>query len=191
MPRQSDAKDRFITTAAGLFRQRGYHGVGLTEIIEAAGAPKGSFYHHFPDGKEQLAEQAIKRSAKIVLGAIEESFTDVATVREGAQNLADILAALFEKSNWQAGCPITSIALDTTPGSDRLQAATAAAFDSWAACGAAHAKRLNYQGDAEAFGRRMLIALEGAWIMARVQQSRRPFDEAVEMVMGINPASAP
>ena len=52
MARPSDARSRLIRVASALFRQRGYDGVGLTEILEASGAPKGSFYHHFPEGKE-------------------------------------------------------------------------------------------------------------------------------------------
>ncbi|MEM8796131.1 MAG: TetR family transcriptional regulator, partial [Pseudomonadota bacterium] len=45
MPRSSDARQRFIETAALLFQQRGYSAVGLNELIEKSQAPKGSFYH--------------------------------------------------------------------------------------------------------------------------------------------------
>ena len=40
--------------AQQLFRKRGYHGTGLNDILELAQAPKGSMYHHFPGGKEQI-----------------------------------------------------------------------------------------------------------------------------------------
>ncbi|MEC7259688.1 MAG: helix-turn-helix domain-containing protein, partial [Pseudomonadota bacterium] len=48
-------KDRLIHAASDLFRRRGYAGVGIAEILNAAGAPKGSLYHHFPNGKADLA----------------------------------------------------------------------------------------------------------------------------------------
>ncbi|MFY8043743.1 MAG: TetR/AcrR family transcriptional regulator, partial [Rhodoferax sp.] len=39
--------------------RKGYHGVGLTELLSAAQAPKGVLYHHFPGGKAELAVAAI------------------------------------------------------------------------------------------------------------------------------------
>ena len=48
-------KDRLIHAAATLFRTRGYHGVGLADVLADAKAPKGSLYHHFPNGKSDLA----------------------------------------------------------------------------------------------------------------------------------------
>jgi TetR/AcrR family transcriptional regulator, lmrAB and yxaGH operons repressor len=59
MPRKTDARARAIATAERLFRIQGYTATGLTQILEESGAPKGSFYFHFPRGKAQLAEEAI------------------------------------------------------------------------------------------------------------------------------------
>ena len=49
--RPLSTKERLVRTACALFRQRGYSGVGVAEILTAAQAPKGSLYHHFPNGK--------------------------------------------------------------------------------------------------------------------------------------------
>lgn len=38
--------------------EHGYHGLGIQAVLEAAHAPKGSFYHHFAD-KEDFALQVI------------------------------------------------------------------------------------------------------------------------------------
>ena len=51
-------KDKLAWTAAKLFQEKGYNGVGLTEILTTAGTPKGSLYHHFPNGKADLALEA-------------------------------------------------------------------------------------------------------------------------------------
>lgn len=53
---------RLIRVAAELFRKRGYHGVGLSELLTAAKAPKGSLCHHFPDGKSDLAPASVQRT---------------------------------------------------------------------------------------------------------------------------------
>lgn len=50
-----DAKERILKTAAELFRDRGYSGVGINEIIAKSETAKATFYHHFPT-KEALCE---------------------------------------------------------------------------------------------------------------------------------------
>jgi TetR/AcrR family transcriptional repressor of lmrAB and yxaGH operons len=52
-------RERLIRAAVFLFQSQGYHGVGLTAILTRARAPKGSLYHHFPGGKEDLAVAAV------------------------------------------------------------------------------------------------------------------------------------
>src|ERR1700742_1795816 len=55
MPRKSDAKDRMIVAARRLFREHGYRGTALSDVITESTAPRGSLYFHFPGGKEELA----------------------------------------------------------------------------------------------------------------------------------------
>ena len=48
------------SAAAELSRQRGYAATGINDILGLAAAPKGSFYHYFPGGKEALGAEAIR-----------------------------------------------------------------------------------------------------------------------------------
>ena len=185
MPRISDAKSRFIDTAALLFRRQGYNGVGLTEIIEAAAAPKGSFYHHFPGGKEELAEQALRRSAGRFSKAIDQVFSEAKSFADGIDALYTAAAAWFEASDWRDGCPMISIVLDTIPASARIHEASREALDGWIGGIAGHAERFGEQGDRRALALRILIGLEGAWILARVVRSPEPFRQAAAMVSKI------
>ena len=57
---KTETRGLILNTAAVLFRNKGYHATGLNEIIRESGAPKGCLYYHFPQGKEQLAQEAIK-----------------------------------------------------------------------------------------------------------------------------------
>jgi TetR/AcrR family transcriptional repressor of lmrAB and yxaGH operons len=181
MARPSDAKTRFIDTAALLFRRQGFNGVGLAEIIEAADAPKGSFYHHFPHGKEQLGEEALRWAAGRFSKALDHVFTDAESFSAGVDALYATVAAWFEASDWRDGCPITSIVLDTVPASMRIHEATQEVLEAWIANVVAHAARLGVKGDLRAQALRILIALEGAWILARVLRSAEPFKLAAAM----------
>ncbi|MBK6804952.1 MAG: TetR/AcrR family transcriptional regulator [Betaproteobacteria bacterium] len=45
------SRERMLDAAIGLMRHGGLAAAGMNEIVAASGAPKGSVYHHFPDGK--------------------------------------------------------------------------------------------------------------------------------------------
>jgi TetR/AcrR family transcriptional regulator, lmrAB and yxaGH operons repressor len=49
-----DTKSQIIDISKSLFQQKGYKSVGIAEILKACNISKGSFYHHFPNGKEEL-----------------------------------------------------------------------------------------------------------------------------------------
>ena len=53
-----DKRDLILAKGAEVMTRRGYHGAGVQEIVQAAGVPKGSFYHYF-SSKEDFAVQAL------------------------------------------------------------------------------------------------------------------------------------
>src|SRR5258708_19735339 len=59
MAKASDSKGKTLAAAAKLFRQQGYHGTALHDILAASGSPRGSLYFHFPKGKEEIGEAAL------------------------------------------------------------------------------------------------------------------------------------
>ena len=64
MNNKLDTRDKLIKTASRLFGIQGYHATGLNEILKESGTPKGSLYYHFPNGKEELALEAIKLASE-------------------------------------------------------------------------------------------------------------------------------
>ena len=53
---QADAKNHILDCGERLIANKGFVGVGLVEILTAAGIPKGSFYHYF-GSKERFGEE--------------------------------------------------------------------------------------------------------------------------------------
>ncbi len=53
-----DKRDLILARGAQVMIRRGYHGTGVQDIVQAAGIPKGSFYHYFAS-KEDFAVQAL------------------------------------------------------------------------------------------------------------------------------------
>ena len=62
MPRPDRSRTALIETAALLFRRQGYSATGVNQILEAADVKAGSLYHHFPDGKQELAAAVVDRA---------------------------------------------------------------------------------------------------------------------------------
>ncbi|MEM8636706.1 MAG: TetR/AcrR family transcriptional regulator [Pseudomonadota bacterium] len=176
MPRSSDARQRFIETAALLFQQRGYSAVGLNELIEKSQAPKGSFYHHFPGGKEELAKVALTFSGDYVARKTTGWIGDAKTLNEAACALLDGVADWFEGSGWTQGCPITTVALEVTPENPELHATVEEIFESWIEEISAHAQRLHAEHPRD-WAECLLTQIQGAWIVGRIQKSRAPFNQ--------------
>ncbi len=63
-------RDHIIDTTSQLLEQQGYFATGLNQIVQESGAPKGSLYYYFPEGKEELTAEAIERSAAKFSGII-------------------------------------------------------------------------------------------------------------------------
>lgn len=169
------SREAFVHTTAELLRRQGYAATGLNEIVARSGAPKGSLYFHFPGGKEELAESAIASAGEQLAAAIEAILCSCADVEEAVARLIDALAAGLKASDYRDGCPVATVALETSFDSERLRAASARALDSWEA---ALRERLLAAGlAAETASRRATLALasiEGALMLARVRRSTAP-----------------
>lgn len=70
MAARSDSKDRMITAARRLFREHGYTGTAMSDVIAESQAPRGSLYFHFPGGKEELATEVVLRYTADVIAHI-------------------------------------------------------------------------------------------------------------------------
>jgi TetR/AcrR family transcriptional repressor of lmrAB and yxaGH operons len=181
MGRSSNARERLIETAGQLFQKQGYHASGLNQILGESSAPKGSFYYHFPDGKEQLAEASVRAAGEAVGQLIEKAFARARSFDSGAARFGELLADWFEGSGFAAGCPITSVLLETTPQSPLLLATCRAAFEGWIERVEVHARRLGEEVRAHDLATGLILAMEGAWILARAQQSPAPFRLAAKL----------
>mgnify|MGYP002759386229 FL=1 len=51
-------RERIVRTASVLFRERGYDGVGIAELMSTAGFTHGGFYKHFQSKADLMAEAA-------------------------------------------------------------------------------------------------------------------------------------
>lgn len=164
----STTRDRLITASAELFRRQGYNATGVKQIVEAAGAPFGSMYHFFPDGKQELGAETIRWSGAMFGQLIGLFFGPGVEPVAATRAFFDGAADTVRDSDYADACPIATVALEVASTSEPLRIATADVFESWLSTLDGH---LIAAGLTPAGARRVSVALfsllEGAFILAR------------------------
>ncbi|HSN77553.1 MAG TPA: TetR/AcrR family transcriptional regulator [Anaerolineae bacterium] len=125
----STARDQIVEATCDLLEAQGYHATGLNQIVAESGAPKGSLYHYFPDGKEELAAAAIDRTGRALTSRVEAGLALHDDPAAAVQFLAAAIADAVEQSGFRAGGPLTTVAMETATSSERINLACRAAFD--------------------------------------------------------------
>ncbi len=164
-------KDRLIHAAARLFHTQGYNGVGMNEILAEAKAPKGSLYHHFPNGKSDLALAAATMASDGMLRVIAASFAEANTFKDGATTLCFKLAKLFDKSGHWAGCPV-SATLFQDAANQEFRAQADHFYNGWITEVEDHADRFGLsREEATRKAEHLFMLIQGAWQLARARHS--------------------
>ena len=179
MAKASDSKGKTLAAAAKLFRQQGYHGTGLQDILAAGGSPRGSLYFHFPKGKEEIGEAALTFAGETVRQAIAKAAEASDSAERFLNLIARGMATELERSGFKEGCPIATTALETASQSEVLGAATRTAFKKWEAEIKRGLERFGMPStQADLVATCVLCQLEGALLLARTYRSLAPMHRA-------------
>src|SRR3979490_2208471 len=98
MGKATDSKGKTLAAAAKLFRQRGYHGTALQDILAAGGSPRGSLFFYFPKGKEEIGEAALTLAGEAVRQAIAKAAEASDNAEIFLARVAGGMAAQLEKT---------------------------------------------------------------------------------------------
>lgn len=174
----ADTRSRILSSAFRLFRKHGYHGVGLNDILAAASAPKGSLYHHFPGGKEEIGVAVVAEITRGILalfGASRAKKTSTVLMQVGEQ-----MSATIERTNHEI-CTLFTAFLAERSASPKLGEAVANAYSEMTL---AIETRLKQDGFAARVAREraaiVVMLLEGGAMIAQAQQSVAPFSLALK-----------
>jgi AcrR family transcriptional regulator len=184
----NDIKQRMIEETFSLLATKGLQGASFSEILQASGAPRGSLYHHFPDGKEQLVLAALDTAGARALG-----FLDALAGRPGetvALAFLGLWRSILERSAFSAGCAV--LAVTVAADSPALLEAAAAVFRVWRE---KLAELLAEGGipkaQAPAIAALLISASEGAVALSRAERSFAPFDLTAAQLYSIVAAVKP
>ena len=65
----AENREKILTTAAKLFRERGFDGIGVADLMKTAGLTHGGFYGHFSSKEDLMAQACIRAADEILQGA--------------------------------------------------------------------------------------------------------------------------
>jgi len=172
MAKTSSAREDMLAAAIDLFGARGYEGVGIAELLEKSGAPRGSLYFHFPGGKQQIGAEVVARVGAEVAArfrGLNDSGVDLPTFIE---RVFKTTAKESKARCYVASCPMAAIATGFGAADEKLAQAVRDAFASWEReiADAAAARGMS-AANAATFASAMLAAMEGAFIISKAQKS--------------------
>ena len=171
------SRQRMIEATIELMRGSGLSGAGINEIVRESAAPKGSVYHFFPAGKQQIVSEALTDYSGRVWLFIDVALSSSQEPAQKVKALFDAFAQRVEAGQYRRSCAFGAVCLDLDADLDDLRLVIADAFDDWRALIAGHFD-LGDAGRARSFAGLVLTAIEGAYIRARAERSSRPFREA-------------
>ena len=183
-----NTREDIVQAGLKCLAEKGFNAVGVQDITDAAGVPKGSFYNHF-ESKEALGAEIVAR-----YGANQtrrEILTDPA-VRplQRLRRHFDRISTLYADSKFTRNCILGGFSAELANQSETIRESLRKLYGQWtrdleATIAEAQAKdeiaNKTKASDLAAF---LLDSYEGALLRARVERNRKPFDRFMKFAFG-------
>jgi TetR/AcrR family transcriptional regulator, transcriptional repressor for nem operon len=175
-----NTREQIVQAGLKCLVEKGFNAVGVQDITDAAGVPKGSFYNHFAS-KEALGVEIVERYGANQMRR--EILTDSAVpALQRLRRHFDRINTLYAESHFTRNCILGGFSAELANQSEAIRASLRKLYGEWTKDLEATIAEAQAQGeiasktkpsDIAAF---LLDAYEGALLRARVERSRKPFD---------------
>jgi TetR/AcrR family transcriptional repressor of lmrAB and yxaGH operons len=181
-----DSKAKMVRSAASLIGSRGVTATSFAEVVADSGAPRGSIYHHFPDGKRQLAEHAVRWTSQRVLG---HQSACAATTPEGVlDSFFGMWRNVVVATNGAGGCVVAGVAVDTAAEDTELIDLVRFTFRSWVDLLTSQLEKTGVPARrAASIAVAALAGMEGALILCRAEGGPGPLDDVASELKRLLP----
>src|SRR5512147_24489 len=124
-------RERLLESAITLMRRSGLSGAGINEIVRESGAPKGSVYYFFPQGKQQIVKEGLTQYSERVVAFIDSTLSSKRKPGEKIKALFNAFAERIERGEFRHSCPVGTVCLDLDSELEGLRFVVATAFDQY------------------------------------------------------------
>ncbi len=175
-----DVRDRMIDGAIRLLAQHGLQATSFSEVLALTGAPRGSVYHYFPEGKDQLVAAAVDRAGARAIHALDEK--QGVSAEELTATFLGIWREVLIRSHFGAGCAV--LAVTVAADSQALLDHAAQVFRAWRGQLTELFAQAGFSAkEAARFAATLVAAGEGAVVLSRAEQSLEPFDLVADQLL--------
>ncbi len=166
-------RDQMVEGAMALLGRRGLQATSFSEVLAATGAPRGSLYHHFPGGKDQLVAAAVDLAGEQLAGAM--ASVSGAPPDAVVERFLAIWRAVLTRSNCESGCAV--LAVTVASDSAELLSHATAVFRAWREMLSALLQEGGVPAaQARSFAMVLIASAEGAVVLSRADQSMEAFE---------------
>ncbi|WLW58317.1 TetR/AcrR family transcriptional regulator [Streptomyces sp. YU58] len=187
MPKSNTpSRERIVAGAADMISRRGLSATSIREMAKHAKAPLGSTYHYFPEGKQQLATEAVRYTGEWVARRLRRELE--AGPAAGLRAFLDLWRGIVVESDFHAGCPVLAVAIEEPPADEVPPALAAAAevFEQWETLLAASLREHGVEADEAAqLATLVVAAVEGTVAMCRAKRSTEPLDRTADQLQAL------
>jgi len=179
-----DSRDKMVQSAASLIGKRGMNATSFSDVLADSGAPRGSIYHHFPEGKRQLSECAMRLTSDQILAYMRAS---TATTAHGVlRHFTSLFRQVVVASGGSAGCAVAGVTIDVADDEDDLLVVARDAFQSWVSLLAAQLEGTGVP-TTRAYGVAVIsiASVEGGLILCRAERSDEPLRVVEEELLAL------
>jgi TetR/AcrR family transcriptional regulator, lmrAB and yxaGH operons repressor len=180
--KRGGTRTKMLASAAQVMRERGAAGVTIDAVLARSGAPRGSVYYHFPDGRNQILTEALRYSGDSITAMIDDAAGRGARVL--LHEFVEFWEQLLTDGGFNAGCPVVAAAIGCSDeDGPKLSAEAGAILGRW--CTALTRAFVNDgfdDTDAASLAVMSIAALEGAIVLSRSTRSAGPLHQVDEQL---------
>ncbi|GAB3053758.1 TetR/AcrR family transcriptional regulator [Virgibacillus ainsalahensis] len=178
-----NTKSLIIENATALFQKKGYKGVGLNEILRKCNITKGSLYHHFPNGKEELLITCLQSMEEAITTDIAVTFKKYSTTLEATQAMIEKLVADFHREGTITGHTFNSMVSEMATVSEPVRRACSNLYTKIQGIILNKLLEEGYSKEtANSISLMMVASIEGAIILCLTKQTSEPLTVIPEVL---------
>lgn len=177
MPREVAERHDAIAAVAEVFREHGYAGSSLTTITQRTGLGKGSLYHFFPNGKQEMAEAVLEDVSRWFEEHVFSALRDTEAPARGIEQMFEAVDRYFLSG--ERICLLGAFAL--WDGPEPFEGVINRYFSTWTEALAEALLRTGFTAPkATEMAEEVVIGIQGALVLARSRQDPQVFTRTLQ-----------
>ncbi|HLN25689.1 MAG TPA: TetR/AcrR family transcriptional regulator [Patescibacteria group bacterium] len=179
MRKSALSREEMLDRLLEVFRQKGFEGASLVDLMQATSLQKGSLYHHFPGGKGEMAEAVLAHVERLFEAMVFAPLREATTAANGLAAMSRALESYFA-----SGAKVCLPALMGLGASrDQFGAAIEGFFERWIDTLAETLAKDGMPAEQALFASEQMVAdIQGGIVLARALGRTEPFLRALGRV---------